>query len=394
MALNSLSLTAQMRDWWSSRSAEQRANFIRAFSVSIVISLLVGFYYLNYEPEVAVETAVGVTSIEPVDLLQRDLQEQIDQAVAKAINEHLGRGGDQQDVAEVGNQPTGKPTEEVDELESLNFTPRDSVTYPREKPISTTQVDAELSLEEPKMLGGINTETVSNTQLEEQIQTQSPVTPKYPIPPGFMPAKMLVGVHAQVSSGGSGSPKPVHLRVQAPATLPNEIKLNLEGCFVIANTWGNLASERIEAELVSIHCITKDRQIIIEGDLKGYVADPDGQRDIAGRVVTKAGALLSRQFVADVMAGIGDSISTHNNNSVITATGIQTTLDAGETAQKGLARGIGMGFKGTADFISNLLSQSTPVIESGAAKDVMLMVQETSWLEIKDIKSTASYGIQ
>jgi conjugal transfer pilus assembly protein TraB len=35
------------------------------------------------------------------------------------------------------------------------------------------------------------------------------------------------------------------IRVQAPAVLPNEVKANLKGCFVIAEGYGNLATHRV-----------------------------------------------------------------------------------------------------------------------------------------------------
>ena len=41
--------------------------------------------------------------------------------------------------------------------------------------------------------------------------------------------------------------------------LPNKIKMNLAGCIVIANTWGNLASERIEGENVETDRVEREK---------------------------------------------------------------------------------------------------------------------------------------
>ncbi|MBF4223358.1 conjugal transfer protein TraB, partial [Vibrio anguillarum] len=103
--------------------------------------------------------------------------------------------------------------------------------------------------------------------------------------------------------------------------------MNLSGCFVIANTWGNLATERIEAELKSIHCVSRDKNTLIEGEVFGYLADTDGQRDMHGRVVTKAGALLSRQVAADVLGGIGDVAANSAGTTQTSALGTVKTLD-------------------------------------------------------------------
>ena len=378
---------ARYREWWAKLSSEDRKNYIRLGAVSGLGLVLLGFFYLNggdseEVPKSAPDQGQEFTSD---NLLDRDIEARIEAAVERALNEQRETNSNSQPEA-IQSVPSddlglldGEPIEPNDYqgLDELEFSPS-GVTYP--PPLATPVPAGEMPVvPEVVMVGGIDNQTVF---------TPPPAPPKQngetriPIPPGFMPGKMLVGVHAQVSSAGSNSPKPIHIRVQAPATLPNDIKLQLEGCFVIANTWGNLASERIEGETVSITCMTSDKKTIIEGDLKGYLADVDGQRDIAGRVVTKMGALLGRQFLADTLSGFGNAIEQSVGSTAISPLGTVSDLDTQESAYKGVASGVAGGFRGVGEYLSELIEQSGPVIESGAARDLMIMVQETSWMTI------------
>ena len=67
------------------------------------------------------------------------------------------------------------------------------------------------------------------------------------LPPSFMEASLLTGFDAATSSGAKGgSSEPLLLRIQTPAVLPNDIKANLSGCFIIAEAVGRLDKERAD----------------------------------------------------------------------------------------------------------------------------------------------------
>ena len=54
------------------------------------------------------------------------------------------------------------------------------------------------------------------------------------LPPSFMEATMLSGLDAPTTEGGKGQPVPVLLRIKDLAFLPNQVRANLKGCFVIS----------------------------------------------------------------------------------------------------------------------------------------------------------------
>ncbi|MFA6115478.1 MAG: TraB/VirB10 family protein [Sphingomonas sp.] len=203
------------------------------------------------------------------------------------------------------------------------------------------------------------------------------------LPPGFMKARLLTGIDALASRDATSNPEPIIARVQAPAVLPNDVKANLSGCFVIGNATGSLAKERVEIQLVSISCVDFDEHAVVDQPIKGFFVDADGKKGLSGKVVTRAGATLARSFIAGTIAGIAQSVEGTFGNVSTSALGSVRTLDAGDAAKTGIAGGLSRSSDKLTDFYLDLARQAGPVVEVGAAKDVVVVIQEGVALEIK-----------
>ena len=203
------------------------------------------------------------------------------------------------------------------------------------------------------------------------------------LPPGFMKARLLTGIDALASRDATTNPEPIIARVQAPAVLPNDVKANLSGCFVIGNATGSLAKERVEVQLVSLSCVDFEEHAVVDQPIKGFFVDADGKKGLSGRVVTRAGATLARSFIAGTIAGISQSVEGTFGNLSTSALGSVRSLDAGDAAKAGIAGGLSRSSDKLTDFYLDLARQAGPVVEVGAAKDVVVVIQEGLSLEIK-----------
>lgn len=203
------------------------------------------------------------------------------------------------------------------------------------------------------------------------------------LPPGFMKARLLTGIDALASRDATSNPEPIIARVQAPAVLPNEVKANLAGCFVVGNATGSLAKERVEVQLVSLSCVDFDERSIVDQPVKGFFVDTDGKKGLSGKVVTRAGATLARAFIAGTISGISQSVEGTFGNMSTSALGTVRTLDAGDAAKSGIAGGLSKSSDKLTDFYLDLARQAGPIVEVGAAKDVVVVIQEGATLEIK-----------
>ncbi|MBU0944725.1 MAG: conjugal transfer protein TraB [Proteobacteria bacterium] len=209
------------------------------------------------------------------------------------------------------------------------------------------------------------------------------------LPPSFMEAKLLTGFDASTSGKGTSNPEPLLLRIQTPAVLPNDIKANLAGCFVIAEAVGRLDKERADVRLVSLSCLSNEGKAIIDTPVKGFVTDSDSKVGLSGRVVSRMGATTARTILAGFFSGMGDMLKSAATTQSTSVLGTTTTIDSSQVAKYAIGGGMSEGAASLHDFYLSLAKQATPVIEVGAAKEITVIVSEGKELEIREFEGEA-----
>jgi conjugal transfer pilus assembly protein TraB len=205
------------------------------------------------------------------------------------------------------------------------------------------------------------------------------------LPPSFMSAILLTGLDAGTSSTGKSNPDPVLLRVQTPAVLPNDVKANLAGCFVVGEGQGRLDKERVDIRLVSLSCLTKEGSAVIDTPIKGFVTDADAKTGLAGHVVSKMGATVARTLIAGMLQGAGDMVKQEATTTSASPLGTVSTVDPSKVGTYALGSGLSAGSQRLADFYLTLAKQATPVIEANANKHVTVVISEGKDLVIKKL---------
>ena len=194
----------------------------------------------------------------------------------------------------------------------------------------------------------------------------------------------LTGFDASTSGEGKNNPEPLLLRIQAPAVLPNDVKANLRGCFIIAEAVGRLNKERANVRLVSLSCIGRKGQAVIDTTIKGFVTDSDSKVGLSGRVVSKMGAATARAVVAGLFGGAGNAIQSSSLTQSTSALGTTAIIDSGDLVKASIGGGLSEGARTLNELYLDLAKQATPVIEVAAAKKVTVVISEGKELEIKE----------
>ena len=207
------------------------------------------------------------------------------------------------------------------------------------------------------------------------------------LPPSFMEANLLTGFDAATSGSSKNSPEPLLLRIKTPAVLPNDVKAELSGCFVVAEAVGRLDKERADVRLVSLSCLSNEGRAVIDTPVKGFVTDADSKVGLSGRVVSRMGAATVRAIVAGLFEGAGDAFKAAATTTSTSALGSTATIDSSQVGKSALGTGLSQGAQTMSDFYLDLVKQTTPVIEVGAAKKVTVIVSEGKELEIRDIRN-------
>ena len=171
---------------------------------------------------------------------------------------------------------------------------------------------------------------MSNTKADEILEDPKKKGRTVYLPPSFMEASLLTGFDASTSGTGKTSPEPMLLRIQTPAVLPNDIKGDVEGCFVVAEAVGRLDKERADVRLTSLSCLSKNGQAVIDETVKGFVTDSDSKVGLSGRVVSRMGAATARATVAGIFGGAGDWLKAASTTTSTSALGSTQTVDGGD----------------------------------------------------------------
>ena len=389
----------QLSNWWQDQSSEDQVKFKKYGAGAILIAVLFVVYYTSGQDENVIPPPVVEEEITTdANLLEADIRTKVNKDL-EYVHERMAdidKTTEQklnaleslmQEIADTNDIQRGKETVEEDQADSSFDTP---VAYPPMPPMSTmppsfspessTQLMTNIQVE-PQIIGGIGRAQGATAPAN---QSASKKKKSVYLPPSFMPAKLLTGIDAVTTESGMTNPETVVFRVQAPAILPNSLKANLKGCFVIGNAFGSLAKERVQVKLVSLACMALDGQAVIETDIKGFVADKDGKRGMAGNVVTKNGALVGRAFFAKFIGGIGASVASSSTTISTSPLGQTQVVDPDQAFKAG----VGEGLKGGADQLEKVfidyIKQVTPVIEVGTSKDVTVVIQEGVDLQIKE----------
>lgn len=241
---------------------------------------------------------------------------------------------------------------------------------------------------EKKIIGDITVVTNKDGKKDDKKKSRTVY-----LPPSFMEAELLTGFDAATSGKGKTDPEPMLIRIQTPAVLPNDIKADLAGCFVIAEAVGRLDKERADVRVVSLSCLSNEGKAVIDTQVKGFVTDSDSKVGLAGRVVSRMGAATARTIIAGFFGGAGDMLKSSATTQSVSPLGVTNTVDSAQVAKYAVGGGLSEGAQSLQDFYLSLAKQATPVIEVGATKHITVVISEGKDLEIKDKKSQ-DYAVQ
>jgi conjugal transfer pilus assembly protein TraB len=311
----------------------------------------------------------------------------------KSVEEELAalrqKSSAQMPIAKTGAGPTNPKMDVLksaveDKLKASRKAQEDAARREMFKPsLASTNVPSVGSTPQVSPKAGIKT-------ISFQVSSKTDPKKGISLPPSFMDASLLTGVIAPTADAAKGQPVPMLIRIKDLAVLPNEVKADLKGCFVVAEGEGRLDQERVKTRLVNLSCITKSGDAIIDQPVSGWVVDADGRAGLSGRVVAKFGSHLARTFVAGFMEGFGEafelSVSELSSNYWGQETRRLKDTSTGTLATAGAGRGIARSAESLQEFYLRLAEQSLPVIEVGPTKNITLVISEGTELLIKERK--------
>ena len=197
------------------------------------------------------------------------------------------------------------------------------------------------------------------------------------IPSGsFVRVRLLNGLYAPTGMKAKSQPQPILMRVVNKAFMPNQYTSDIDGCFIIGEGYGELASERAYIRANRLSCITKDGGVITTS-LKGYMVDMDGKIGMRGQVVSRQGLFLARTLTSNFITGIATAFKVSLTATSITPLGgaITEGVSGANAVKIGLGSGVADAFKSLADMYKQLAQETFPVVKvpSGRNADIVFL---------------------
>ncbi len=236
--------------------------------------------------------------------------------------------------------------------------------------------------------------------LAETPHNKLPKTVESTIPAGaFAKTVLLSGLDASASMTASSDPRPMLLRMIDHGTLPRRFQSDLKDCHCTAGAYGDLSSERIYARLEKLTCIERKTGEIIETQVAGYIAGPDGKAGIRGIVASKDGQFLGRSLVGGIFSGLSNVANPQNRqaqvNPFMPGSNQISPPNIGDMFTAGMASGVSTALDRLSQYYIDRAEQLQPVIQVSAGQVVDIVFTEGTFIgsqgahaEIRNQKSS------
>jgi len=153
--------------------------------------------------------------------------------------------------------------------------------------------------------------------------------------------------------------------------------LYVKECFVIVGGFGDLGAERAYLRSETLTCVRTDGGVI-EVPIDGYAVGEDGKVGIRGRLVSKQGAMLARAMQAGFLQSFS-KVFTQVPSIPISTSGSQVQFQSmltPQSAQAGIAGGVGGAMEKLADYYMTMAGNTFPVLEVDAGRGIEIILNK------------------
>lgn len=229
--------------------------------------------------------------------------------------------------------------------------------------------------------------------LTENPKSKLPKTVDTTIPAGaFAKTVLLSGLDASSAMTASSDPRPMLLRLIDFGTLPRRFQSDLKDCHCTASAYGDLSSERVYARLEKLTCVERKTGEIIETQVAGYIAGPDGKAGIRGIVASKDGQFLGRSLIGGVFAGLSNVANPQNRqvqgNPFMPGGKQPSPPNVGDLFTSGMASGASSALDRLSQYYIDRAEQLQPVIQISAGQVVDIVFTEGTFIGSQDVKES------
>ncbi len=187
----------------------------------------------------------------------------------------------------------------------------------------------------------------------------------------YVKAKILTGVEVP-----EGKTYPVLMVLDFSYIAPNDHKVDLTGCFMIAKAEGDLSTERVQMQATKMSCVSKKGKMF-EREVNGFVADDkDGSFAMQGKVNSKQGRVATMAFLASVVDGVGKAVQAAQTSQNTNAFGGSSSVLTGDSSKYVVAGGASNAAGMVAQWYLQQAQNLAPTVAIGSGRDVWVVMKD------------------
>lgn len=187
----------------------------------------------------------------------------------------------------------------------------------------------------------------------------------------YVKAKVLTGVEVP-----EGKTYPVLMVLDFSYIAPNDHKVDLSGCFMIAKAEGDLSTERVQMQATKMSCVSK-RGKMFEREVNGFVADDkDGSFAMKGKVNSKQGRVASMAFLASVVDGVGKAVQAAQTTQNTNPLGGSSSVLTGDSGKYVVAGGASNAAGMVAQWYLQQAQNLAPTVAIGSGRDIWIVMKD------------------
>lgn len=187
----------------------------------------------------------------------------------------------------------------------------------------------------------------------------------------YVKAKLMTGVEAP-----EGKTFPVLLQLDYAYIIPNNKKLDLSGCFMIAKSQGDLSTERVQMQATKLSCVSKQGRMF-EREVNGFIADDkDNSFAVMGQVNSKQDRVAAMAFLSSIVEGVGKAIQQAQTTQQTNALGGSQSVVTGDQMTYMGAGGASNAASMVTQWYLKQAQNLLPTINVGSGQDVWIVMQD------------------
>jgi len=187
----------------------------------------------------------------------------------------------------------------------------------------------------------------------------------------YVKAKIMTGVDVP-----EGKTYPVLMVLDFSYVAPNDFKVDLKGCFMIAKAEGDLSTERVQMQATKLSCVSRNGKMF-EREVNGFVADDtDGSFAMQGKVQSKQGRVATMAFMSSVVEGVGKAVQATQTSQSTNAFGGTQSSVTGDQEKYLIAGGAANAVSMVAQWYLKQAQNLAPTVSVNSGRDVWIVMKD------------------